>query len=81
MSPHLQPCKSIQSLESTSAYAVTNVVVLRRIVIDSKEAQRMDEMMAGPAKTCMKQHSPKAVPKMGITTAMIHHVTMDLPIT
>ena len=37
----------------------------------------MDEVSAGPSKTKMKQHPPKAVPKKGIITAMIHCVTID----
>ena len=78
MFPHLQPSQSIQSLGSLPAYAVTNVVVLRRDTIQRREAQRMNETMAGPSKLHGKQHPLQVVSWMGITSAMIHHVAMDL---
>ena len=42
-----------------------------------KETQRTDKAMAGPAIGHLKHHQ-EAIPKMEITTAIIHHATMDL---
>ena len=60
-----------------SPHAITNVV-LRRDVVSRTEADGTDEAVAGPSKTHLKQHPPRTMPKMGITTVMIHHVAMDL---
>ena len=65
-------------MEFAAPFVITNVVVLKRDVIAMREAQRTDELVVGPSKTCLKQHTPKAIFKMRITTAMIHHVTTDL---
>ena len=57
-------------------FLITNVVVLKRVVIVRREAQRKDKAKASPSKSHVKQHLPKALLKMGITNYMIHHETM-----
>ena len=64
-------------MELATPYAVTNILVPSRDAVSRREAQRMDEAVVDPSKTLSKQHAPKAIPKMGISTAIIHHMTMD----
>ena len=81
MPPQLQSGQSIhsiQSMESTTPYAVTNVVVLRSDPVSRREVWRMDEAVTDPLTGCSKQHPPRAMLIMGISTAVIHHATMDL---
>ena len=81
MHPQLQSSQSIQSIqsiESTTSYAITNDVVLRRDVVSRGEAQRTDEAVASPSIAHSKQHPLRALPRKGVTTAMIHHANMDL---
>ena len=65
-------------MESATPYVITNVFVWRKDFLSGREALRMDEAVAGPPKVYSKQHPLRSVPKMEITTAIIHHTAMDL---
>ena len=64
-------------MESATPYAISSDV-LRGHAVPKREAQRTDEAVEDPSNGCSKCHHHKAMLKMIITTAMIHHTTMGL---
>ena len=67
----------MHSITSTP-YAIINITVPRGHAASKREAQRTNDAMAGPLSGYLKYDHQKGTPKMGITTEMIHCMTIDL---
>ena len=51
--------------------------MLRQDAVSRCEVWRRDKAVAGPLNSLLKHGHQNAIPKMEITTAMIHQATMD----